>query len=172
MSLFLAFAVLLGTGGGPTPKTTRSAPANALVVGDTVYVIDCGNGVGRQLRLAGLDLAKVRHVFVTHHHSDHVADLVTLPLLIWGSEAEQTITLHGPPPLKKAVKAGLKEFAFDIDTRIADEGKSHAPDRFPGRLGQGPVCPWAPAHRATRVANGSRFRNQRGKSRYLVVTKR
>ncbi len=86
-------------------------------------MIDCGNGVGRQLRLAGLDLAKVRHVFLTHHHSDHVADLVTLPLLIWGSEAEQTITLHGPPPLKQAVKAGLKEFAFDVETRIADEGK-------------------------------------------------
>ena len=48
--------VLLGTGGGPTPKAARSAPASAIVVGGSVYVIDCGNGVARQMVLAGLSL--------------------------------------------------------------------------------------------------------------------
>jgi ribonuclease BN (tRNA processing enzyme) len=46
--------VLLGTAGGPTPKRTRAAPAQALEVDGTVYVVDCGNGVGRQMALAGL----------------------------------------------------------------------------------------------------------------------
>jgi hypothetical protein len=36
--------VLLGTAGGPRPKKLRSAPAQAVVVGDTTYVVDCGNG--------------------------------------------------------------------------------------------------------------------------------
>jgi ribonuclease BN (tRNA processing enzyme) len=39
--------VLLGTGGGPSPKPERSAPAQAIVVGGAVYVIDCGDGVAR-----------------------------------------------------------------------------------------------------------------------------
>ncbi|MBP1635784.1 MAG: metallo-beta-lactamase superfamily protein [Acidobacteria bacterium] len=37
--------VLLGTAGGPTPKLRRAAPAQALVVGDRVYLVDCGDGV-------------------------------------------------------------------------------------------------------------------------------
>jgi ribonuclease BN (tRNA processing enzyme) len=121
--------VLLGTAGGPTPKARRAAPGLAIQIGEAVHVVDCGNGIGRQLALAGLPLGRVRHVFVTHHHSDHVADLVTLPLLVWASEASQTITLHGPPPIAKSVKAGLRAVAFDVRTREEDEGKPPLRDR-------------------------------------------
>jgi hypothetical protein len=41
--------VLLGTAGGPTPRLPRGA-SQAIVVGDRVYVVDAGNGVGRQMR--------------------------------------------------------------------------------------------------------------------------
>ncbi len=116
--------VLLGTAGGPTPKRTRSAPAQALQIDDTVYVVDCGNGVARQMALAGLPFRQLRQVFITHHHSDHVADLFTLPLLAWAAGIDRPITLHGPPPLRKAVKAGFRQFEFDIRTREADEGRA------------------------------------------------
>jgi len=122
--------VLLGTAGGPTPKAKRAAPAEALQVGDRVYVIDCGNGVGRQLALAGLPLDQVREIFVTHHHSDHTADLTTLPLLLWGTSLHGAITLHGPPPLAKSVKSGLKAAAFDIATRVRDEGRTPLADQI------------------------------------------
>ena len=115
--------VLLGTAGGPTPKTTRAAPAQALRVGDDVYLVDCGNGVGRQMALAGLPFRSLRHVFVTHHHSDHVADLVTLPLLAWSAGLDHEIVLHGPPPLRDAVAAGLQAASFDVATRAQDEGR-------------------------------------------------
>jgi len=59
---------------GPTPKKLRAAPAQAIVVGGEVYVVDCGNGVGRQMALAGLPFQRLRAVFLTHHHSDHAAD--------------------------------------------------------------------------------------------------
>lgn len=115
--------VLLGTAGGPTPKRTRAAPAQALVIGDAVYVVDCGNGVGRQMVLAGLPLRGLRHVFLTHHHSDHAADLVTLPLLAWAAGLDTEVTLHGAPPLRRSVQAGLRAAAFDIATRVTDEGR-------------------------------------------------
>ena len=115
--------VLLGTAGGPTPKRTRAAPAQALEVDGAVYVVDCGNGVGRQMALAGLPFLGLRHVFLTHHHSDHDADLVTLPLLAWAAGNEHPVTLHGPPPLQRAVRAGLRAHAFDIGTRRKDEGR-------------------------------------------------
>lgn len=115
--------VLLGTAGGPTPKRTRAAPAQAVVIDGTVYVVDAGNGVGRQMALAGIPFAGLRHVFVTHHHSDHVADLVALPLLAWAADLDRPVTLHGPKPLAKSVRSGLRSHAFDIATRTVDEGR-------------------------------------------------
>ena len=45
-----------------------------MIVDHTAYVVDCGDGVARQLVLAGVPLTTIRHVFLTHHHSDHNAD--------------------------------------------------------------------------------------------------
>ena len=120
--------ILLGTAGGPTPKRTRAAPATAVVIGESLFLVDCGNGVGRQIVLAGLPLGSLRHVFVTHHHSDHVADLTALPLLAWASDLKEPVTLHGPPPLAKSVKAGLRAASFDAETREKDEGRTPLQD--------------------------------------------
>lgn len=115
--------VMLGTAGGPTPKALRAAPAQALVVNGVIYVIDCGNGVARQMALAGLDLGAMRHVFITHHHSDHNADLGNLLLLAWSGNLTAPVDCWGPPPLAAMREAFLQLNAFDIQTRIADEGR-------------------------------------------------
>ena len=77
--------VLLGTGGGPTPKKGAAATAQAILVDDRLYVVDCGNGVGRQLALANIPILNLRHIFITHHHSDHNADYGNLFLLAWAT---------------------------------------------------------------------------------------
>ena len=58
--------VLLGTGGGPRPRTASSASAQVIVSTGAAYVIDCGDGVARQMAFAGVPLASLRHVFITH----------------------------------------------------------------------------------------------------------
>ena len=75
--------ILLGTGGGPRPRKASSASAQVIVSNDVAYVIDCGNGVARQLVFAGVPLTRLRHLFITHHHSDHNADYGNLILLAW-----------------------------------------------------------------------------------------
>jgi ribonuclease BN (tRNA processing enzyme) len=115
--------VLLGTAGGPTPKVGRAAPAQAIVVGDRVYLIDCGDGVARQLALAHLPMRQLRAVFITHHHSDHNAGYGPLFLLGWVSGLT-TVDAYGPPPLVKMTRQLLDAYDFDITTRIADEGRA------------------------------------------------
>jgi hypothetical protein len=44
--------ILLGTGGGPRPRKASSASAQVIIRNDAAYVIDCGNGVARQLVFA------------------------------------------------------------------------------------------------------------------------
>ncbi|MGK2960961.1 MAG: MBL fold metallo-hydrolase [Gemmatimonadaceae bacterium] len=115
--------ILLGTAGGPTPKPNRSAPAQVIVVNGASYVIDCGNGVARQMILARLKLGSIRGVFLTHHHSDHTADYGNLLLLAWASDLATRVDTYGPPPLEKMTRQFLALNDVDIRTRIADEGR-------------------------------------------------
>ena len=115
--------VLLGTGGGPAPKVTRAAPAQAVVVDGVTYVVDCGNGVARQMARAKLAFGSLRAVFVTHHHSDHNADFGNLFLLLWAGGLDRPVDAYGPPPLAAMTGQFLALNACDIATRIADEGR-------------------------------------------------
>lgn len=115
--------ILLGTAGGPTPKPNRSAPAQVVVVNNVSYVIDCGNGVARQIVLAKLKLGSIRSVFLTHHHSDHNADYGNLLLLGWATDLARRVDSYGPPPLAEMTRQFLALNDYDIRTRIADEGR-------------------------------------------------
>jgi ribonuclease BN (tRNA processing enzyme) len=86
--------------------------------------VDCGDGVARQLVLAGIPLPQLRHVFLTHHHSDHNADYGNLMLLAWTSGLKTRIDAWGPPPLMQMTAHFLAMNAYDIRTRIQDEGRA------------------------------------------------
>lgn len=94
-----------------------------MVVGDAVYVVDCGNGVARQMALAGLSLGAIGDVFITHHHSDHNADYGNLLWLAWAADLRHPVDAWGPPPLKRMTRRFLQLNDTDIRTRIADEGR-------------------------------------------------
>jgi len=115
--------VFLGTAGGPSPKRLRAAPAQAVLIGDAAYVVDCGDGVARQMRMAGIPLTRIRAVFITHQHSDHNAGYGNLMLLGWASGLRPTVHAYGPPPLAKMTRLFAEMNRFDIETRTRDEGR-------------------------------------------------
>ena len=115
--------VLLGTAGGPTPKSGRAAPAQAIVVDDRIYLVDCGDGVARQLALARLPMRNLRAVFITHQHSDHNAGYGPLFLLGWTGGIDRPVDTYGPPPLAKMTRLLLDAYEFDISLRMKDEGR-------------------------------------------------
>jgi ribonuclease BN (tRNA processing enzyme) len=115
--------VLLGTGGGPTPKALRAAPSMALMIGGQLHIIDAGNGVARQAALAGLPLKALGHVWITHLHNDHVADAFTLPWLAWSGALATPVVVHGPRGMKRMARDWFSFARVDIETRMADEGR-------------------------------------------------
>src|SRR5688572_21994852 len=115
--------ILLGTAGGPRPQRLRSAPSQVIVVDDAAYVVDCGDGVARQLVLAGVPLQSIRAVFITHHHSDHNADYGNLFLLAWTAGLRSRVDTWGPPPLARMTRLLFEANDYDIRTRISDEGR-------------------------------------------------
>jgi ribonuclease BN (tRNA processing enzyme) len=115
--------VLLGTGGGPRPRTASSASAQVIISNGVAYVIDCGDGVARQLAFAGVPLSTLRHIFITHQHSDHTADYGNLIWLAWTAGLNTRVDSWGPPPLERMTRLFFEMNASDIQTRIANEGR-------------------------------------------------
>jgi ribonuclease BN (tRNA processing enzyme) len=115
--------ILLGTGGGPRPRAATSASAQVIIANGVPYVVDCGDGVSRQLATAGVPLPTLRHIFITHQHSDHNADYGNLIWLAWASGLRTQVDAWGPPPLADMTRLFFEMNAFDINTRIADEGR-------------------------------------------------
>ena len=94
--------VLLGTAGAPLPVAGRGGISSALVVGDRVFVIDCGRGSPSAFADAGLRFSRLEAVFLTHLHVDHVGDLPGMLLYGWGVRTGDDgplppIRVYGPP---------------------------------------------------------------------------
>ncbi len=115
--------ILLGTGGGPRPRKNSASSSQVILVDGAAYVVDCGYGVGRQLVFAGVPVTAVRHVFITHQHSDHNLDYGNLLYLAWASGLRTRVDTWGPPPIEKMTRLFFAMSAYDINTRIADEGR-------------------------------------------------
>src|SRR3979490_1026142 len=116
--------ILLGTGGGPRVIAKGRANAADLIVAQGVsHGRDCGEGVAHQLVRAGVALNTLRYVFITHHHSDHNLDYGNLVYDAWVAGLRAPVDTYGPPPIKAMTEAYWQLNRFDIETRVADEGR-------------------------------------------------
>ena len=109
--------IMLGTG-TPNADPARSGPATAIVVGDAVYLVDCGPGVVRRAAEAGLKMPALKRVFLTHLHHDHTSGLSDLIFTPWTLERTDPLDLYGPPGSAAMAKNILAAYAEDIRERI------------------------------------------------------
>ena len=117
--------VLLGTKGGPAIRQGYTpAPSSSLIVYDNVpYVIDTGYGVSFKLIDAKLPLTALRYVFITHHHSDHNAEFGLLMNNAWAIGLKTPVDAYGPKGMHELADGFWQAYRFDIETRMADEGR-------------------------------------------------
>ena len=116
--------VLLGTVAGPVLHPRRMMSSQAVVVDGAVYLFDCGYGALTRLAAAGLRLADIRAVFITHHHSDHNADYANLVHLAWIQGLTRTLPVFGPPPMRRIHRAAIDFHGEDFDIRIRATGRT------------------------------------------------
>jgi ribonuclease BN (tRNA processing enzyme) len=116
--------VLLGTG-TPNPDPERSGPSVAVVVNGQAYLIDAGPGVMRRAQLAagrdsipGLAAERLKHVFITHLHSDHTTGLPDVIFTGWTMGRAQPLEVFGPPRTKRMVDLVEQAWADDIAIRL------------------------------------------------------
>ena len=115
--------ILLGTKGGPRVGGARANSSNLVLVDNVPFVIDCGMSVSERLVQAGVALPALRHVFITHHHSDHTLEYGNLLYNAWAAGLREKITTYGPRGIVDMTRVFFELNKFDIETRIEDEGR-------------------------------------------------
>jgi len=71
--------VFLGTSAS-APSVERGLSAAMVMHDDQRFLVDCGEGTQLQLGRSHLGWARLRAIFVTHLHGDHVIGLATCRL--------------------------------------------------------------------------------------------
>lgn len=125
--------VFLGTKGGPRVERGRCNPANLIEINGARIVLDCGMGVSRQLVEASVPLTSLHYILISHHHSDHNLEYGNLVYNAWAAGLSTPIRSFGPKGLKDMTKTYWELNRFDVETRIADEGR---PDPRPLLIAQ------------------------------------
>lgn len=91
---------IVGSGCG-VPNPDRGSPCMAIKVGKRLLAFDLGPGALRSMAGCGLDWTSLDGVFLTHFHTDHIADVGPLLFAYNIPDANRTepLTLYGPPGL-------------------------------------------------------------------------
>ncbi len=87
--------VFLGTGAA-APTNDRNLSGVAMIRQGEVFLFDCGEGTQMQFRKAGLRPGRLRYIFITHLHGDHLFGLPGLLTSLHMAGCHQQVDLFGP----------------------------------------------------------------------------
>jgi ribonuclease Z len=93
--------VFLGTGAG-MPTRDRNVASLAVILNNSgdFWLFDCGEGTQHRIGNVGLKLSKLKAVFITHLHGDHLFGLPGLLATRGLQGIERNIDIFGPIGLK------------------------------------------------------------------------
>lgn len=123
--------VMLGTG-TPVPNYQRAGTGVAVIHDGEAYVFDIGPGVVQRMIEAAQDKGieelmpmNVKHLFVSHLHSDHTLDYAELVSTYWWRRDEH-INAYGPVGLQKMTEGFYA--MQDVDIKLRTSGNQPMKD--------------------------------------------
>lgn len=119
--------IFCGTG-SPLPDPQRAESCLAVWAGDTLLLIDGGDGGVRKLVSWGVPLGGLDGILLTHLHSDHIEGLAPALLMRWtGSAARTPLPLIGPPGTSDVAAGYNLMLKADATYRTAHHGEAIVP---------------------------------------------
>lgn len=117
--IMAADITILGTG-SMLPTKDRNVSGLYLEFEGEGMLFDCGEGTQRQMSVVGISRAKVRRIFITHWHGDHVAGLIGLIQTIGNSNYTEALHIYGPVETKERMFHIMSATIFEnkIDMKV------------------------------------------------------
>jgi len=115
--------VMLGTG-TPNADPDRSGPGVAVIVDGVPYMVDSGPGVvrraaaGYQAGIGPLVASNLKHLLLTHLHSDHTVGLPDVIFTPWVLGRDEPLELFGPVGSQQMVTHLLAAYQEDVRVRL------------------------------------------------------
>lgn len=109
--------ILLGTGSGALSADGRAGSAVLVEAGKEVLLFDCGRGVSQRIHQAGLALADIDRVFVTHLHADNTLGCADLWWAGWMRGRDEPLQVTGPEGTSAMMSGIQQAFAADVASR-------------------------------------------------------
>lgn len=130
---------LCGTG-SPLPNPVRAGPCNVVIAGKQVFVVDIGEGGGRNINMMGIPLGRINGLLLTHFHSDHIDGVGPLLMNRWVSATNSSpLPVYGATGVEQVVAGFNAAYSIDNGYRTGHHGAAIAP---PGGAG-GTAMPFA-----------------------------
>lgn len=118
--------VLCGTG-SPLADPLRAGPCVAVIADGRMFLVDVGPGSWEKLQLWRLPRAQLAGVFLTHFHSDHIAELGEVTTQSWIAGRKSPLPVFGPEGVADVVDGFAKAYAFDRIYRVDHHGEEFMP---------------------------------------------
>jgi len=104
--------ITIGTG-SPIANPHRVQPSTAVIADGVFIILDAGAGAAEQADLQGLPLSDLNAVFITHLHSDHIADLPLLASKGWRYGRTTPLPVYGPVGTSEMADGFNRAYSFD-----------------------------------------------------------
>jgi ribonuclease Z len=118
--------VLFAGTGASVPSRERSLPCVAVRAGRDIILFDCGEGSQRQIMISPLSFMKIKAIFVTHLHGDHLLGIPGLLQTMSMSGRKDELLLVGPNGfiecMNGLLRASGSEPEYDVDIIEASDG--------------------------------------------------
>jgi ribonuclease Z len=117
--------ISLGTGAA-APINERNLSGTAVIRQGEIFLFDCGEGTQRQFRKAGLRPGKLRYIFITHLHGDHLFGLPGLLTSLHMAGCRQQVDLFGPVGIAEYIRIHqqLCQFTLGYSLQIHEISES------------------------------------------------
>jgi ribonuclease Z len=106
----------------PMGISNRAQACIAILTPTHFYVFDSGAGSTANISGAGLPYGRLQGVFLTHFHSDHIAELYELNLASWVMGRPEALRVFGPKGVRKIVSGINDTYELDVEYRVAHHG--------------------------------------------------
>ena len=90
------------------PTKDRNHLATALEYNGSLFLFDCGENTQKQIKIMKLPIGKIKKIFISHWHGDHVLGLPGLIQTLSNTEGVDSLEIHGPKDSKKYIDHMIK----------------------------------------------------------------